>query len=168
LKLERKDREKIMKTEVIKRYGHVWRIFERLVKGFDHDAWVHTGRGTNTPVRMAHHILQGVKYYLQDSTTVVFASGKPFEGKCWEIPAKDLPSQDDILVCIDEFREKTEKWLSEMDFEAENESFGWAGETQLGVALFLFSHTVYHLGELSALLSESSDGNVEDVYVKAL
>jgi hypothetical protein len=55
-----------------------------------------------------------------------------------------------------------------MDFEAENESFGWAGETKLGVALFLFSHTVYHLGELSALLSESSDGNVEDAYVKAL
>jgi hypothetical protein len=157
-----------MKTEFIKRYGHAWRIFERLVKGFDQDAWVHTGRGTNTPVRMAHHILQGVKYYLQDSTTVVFASGKPFEGKCWEIPDKDLPSQDDILVCIDEFRNETEKWLSEMDFEAENESFGWAGETQLGVALFLFSHMVYHLGELSALLSESSDGDVEDAYVKGL
>ena len=157
-----------MITEFIKRYGHVWQILQRLVKGFDQDAWTRAGRGTNTPVRMAHHILQGVKYYLQDSTTVVFASGKPFEDKCWEVAEQDLPSQDDILVCIDEFRTKTEKWLNEMDFEAENESFGWAGETQLGVAMFLFSHTVYHLGELSALLSESKNGNVEDAYVKAL
>jgi hypothetical protein len=72
------------------------------------------------------------------------------------------------LVCIDEFRAKTEKWLNEMDFEAANESFGWAGETRLGVALFLFSHTVYHIGELSALLNESSGGNVEDAYVKTV
>ena len=157
-----------MKAEFIERYGHIWRMFERLVKGFDQDAWLHTGRGTTTPARMAYHILQGVKYYLQDSSTIVFASGKPFEGKCWEIPEQDLPSQEDILVCIDELRGKTKDWLNEMDCAAENEAFPWAGETKLGVVLFLLCHTVYHLGELSALLNESRNGNAEDSYVKPL
>jgi hypothetical protein len=63
---------------------------------------------------------------------------------------------------------KTEKWLSEMDFHAENRSFEWAGETKLGVVLFLLRHSVFHIGELSSLLNESKNGDAEDNYVKAL
>ena len=51
-----------MKTEFIKQYAHTWRIFERVVKAFDQDAWIHTGYGTTTPARLAFHILQGVNY----------------------------------------------------------------------------------------------------------
>ena len=58
---------RIVKTEFIKQYGHTWRVFERIVKDFDKDAWRHTGRGTITPVRLAFHILQGVKYYIENS-----------------------------------------------------------------------------------------------------
>jgi uncharacterized damage-inducible protein DinB len=157
-----------MKTEFVEQYGHTWRVFERLVKGFDQDAWIHTGRGTTTPARIAFHILQAVRYYLEDSTTVLFASGKSFKGDSWAIVEEDLPSQNDILVCIGEFKVKTEKWLSEMDFGSKNESFEWAGETRLGVALFLLRHSIYHMGELSSLLNESRKGNAEDNYVKAI
>ena len=47
---------------------------EGIVNDFDNDAWIHTGRGAITPVRLTFHILQAVKYYIEDSTTVVFAS----------------------------------------------------------------------------------------------
>ncbi len=162
------DESRIMKTEFIKQYEHTWRVFEGIVNDFDNDTWIHTGRGTITPVRLAFHILQAVKYYIEDSTTIVFASGKSFESN-WEIVKEEaLPSQDDILACISELKVKTEVWLSEMDFDSENTSFGWAGETRLGVVLFLLRHSVYHLGELSSLLNESKNGEVGDNYVKAL
>lgn len=157
-----------MKTEFIKQYGHIWRVFEGLVKDFDLHSWVHTGRGAATPVRTALHILQGVKYYIEDTSSIEFPSGKPFEGNCWEAEVKDLPDQNDILVCIGVFREKTMNWIYRMDFEAENKSFEWAGKTKFSVVLFLLRHCVYHLGELSALLNESRNGVVEDNYVKAL
>ena len=157
-----------MKTEFIKQYGHTWRVFERIVKDFDKDAWRHTGRGTTTPVRLAFHILQGVKYYIEDSATLLFVSGKSFESNWKTAPEEELPSQNDILVCINELKAKTEKWLAEMDFHAENRSFEWAGETKLGVVLFLLRHSVYHIGELSSLLNESKNGDAEDNYVKAL
>jgi hypothetical protein len=80
----------------------------------------------------------------------------------------DLPSQEDILACIDELKEKTEQWLSVMDFDAENKAFPWAGKSKLGVVLFLLRHSLYHIGELSSLLNESRNGAVEDNYVKAL
>jgi hypothetical protein len=157
-----------MKTEFVEQYAHTWRVFEGIVKDFDNDAWVHTGRGTITPVRVAFHILQGVKYYIQDSSTILFASGKSFESNWETVPEKDLPSQDDVLACIDELRVKTEKWLSETDLSSENRSFEWAGETKLGVVLFLLRHSLYHIGELSSLLNESRNGDVKDNYVKAL
>jgi len=158
----------MMKTEFVNQYGHVWRVFEGLVKDFDQHSWVQSGRGSTTPVRISFHVLQGVKYYLEDTSSIEFLSGKPFEGNCWEMEEKDLPNQNDILVCIEVFREKTRNWLYEMDFKAENKSFGWAGKTNLGVVLFLLRHCVYHLGELSTLLNECRNGDVEDNYVKAL
>ena len=55
-----------------------------------------------------------------------------------------------------------------MDFGAQNTAFEWAGETRLGVALFLLRHSLYHIGELSGLLNESKDGDVEDHFVYSL
>jgi hypothetical protein len=156
-----------MKTEFIKQYAHTWKVFERLVNDFDNNAWLHTGRGTITPVRLAFHILKAVKYYLEDSSTILFASGKSFDSNCETAQEEELPSQNDILACINELKVKTEAWLSEIDFSSENRSFPWAGETKLGVVIFLLRHSLYHLGELSSLLNESRNGDVEDHYVKA-
>ena len=156
-----------MKNEFIKQYEHTWRVFESLVKDFDNDAWIHTGRKGYTPVRLAFHILKSSKYYLDDPSPIHLASGKVFENE-WETTKEDnLPSQNDILVCINELKAKSEVWLSETDFTSKNTAFEWAGETKLGVVIFLLRHTLYHLGELSCLLNESRNGNVEDNYVKA-
>jgi hypothetical protein len=158
----------VMKTEFISQYAHTWRVFERLVNDFDNDAWVHTGRKTITPVRLAFHILKAVKYYLEDPSASLFESGKSFDDDCETTKEEDLPSQNDILACIKEFKVKTENWLSEMDFNSTNRAFEWAGETKLGVVIFLLRHSIYHLGELSSLLNESKNGDAEDNYVKAL
>ena len=158
----------MIKNELLKQYDHTWNVFERLVSDFESSAWKFTGRGATTPVRLSLHILQATKYYLEDKSEILFASGKVFETNSETTSEEDLPNQNDIIICIREFRKKTEKWLSEMDFGAENKSFGWAGETQLGVVIFLLRHSLYHIGELSSLLNESKNGDVEDHYVKAL
>jgi hypothetical protein len=160
--------EKMIKTEFIQQYEHTWSVFERMVNDFDDGAWKYTGRGTTTPVRLSFHILKAVKYYLEDSSAIHFVSGKSFESNSETAQDEDLPSQKDILACIDQFREKTEKWLNKLDFNAENKSFGWAGETKLGVVIFLLRHSLFHIGELSSLLNESKNGDVEDHYVNAL
>ncbi|KAA3661535.1 MAG: hypothetical protein DWQ04_16185 [Chloroflexi bacterium] len=156
------------KNEFIKQYAHTWRVFERLVKDFDTDAWLHAGRGANTSARMALHILQSAKYYLEDTSEIVFASGKSFESRWETAEVENLPSQNDIVICIHEMKERTEKWLTEMDYRTENKAFPWAGETKLGVVIFLLRHTLFHIGELSSLLNESKNGDVEDHYVKAI
>ena len=157
-----------MKTELIKQYRRGWRVFERLVQDFDADAWLHTGRKTITPVRLSFHILQSVKLHIEDSTDIFFPSGRSFECSWETAKEEDLPTQNDVLACIHELKARTEEWLAEIDFNAEIKLFPWAGETKLAVALFLLHHSLYHLGELSSLLNESRNGEVEDNYVKAL
>lgn len=156
-----------MKSEFIEQYGQTWRIFEGIVKDFDNDSWIQTGRGTNTPARISFHILQGVKFYIEDSSTIIFASGKRFERNWITVKEEELPSQNDILECINEMKVKTEIWLSEMNYNSENKAFDWAGKTKLGVVIFLLRHNLYHIGELSSLLNESKDGEAEDNWAKA-
>jgi hypothetical protein len=160
--------EKKTKAEFINQYAHTWRVIEAIVKDIDENSWLETGRGALTPVRLALHILQGTKYYLKDKSTIVFESGKPFNVSWENANENDLPTQTDIVKCIQHFQEKTEKWLSVIEFNADNESFPWAGKTKLGVVIFLLRHNLFHIGELSMLLNESRNGGVEDHYVKTI
>ncbi|MBN2005305.1 MAG: DinB family protein [Anaerolineae bacterium] len=158
----------MVKNEFIKQYDHVWNVLKRLVSDFDDDAWVNQGIGYMAPARIAYHILISTKYYLADDSVMQFPSGKPFGGNTISMSNDELPSRPDILQVLEVFREKTEQWLSALDFGAKNEAFNWAGETQAGVVIFLLKHSMYHLGEVGALLYQSKSGNVEDHYVKAI
>jgi len=156
-----------MNNELITQYAQIWRVFDRLVNDFDAAAWLSTGRKAITPARLSWHILQSARYYLQDRDAVTFPSGKPFDGK-WDTAAEaDLPSKDDIRRCAKDYRRKTEAWLAQMDLSAPNTAFPWAGESQLGVAIFVLKHMTYHMGELSSLLNEAQGGNSADNYVIA-
>lgn len=157
-----------MKTELVQQYAHTWRVFERLVKDFDPNAWMHTGRGAMTPARLAAHVLKAVKYYIEDPSTTIFPSGRPLDRDWVSAKEEDLPSQEDMLACIRDLWNKTEDWLCSMDLSSESHPFAWAGKTRAGVVLFLLRHSLYHIGELSCLLNESRNGDVEDHYVKAL
>jgi hypothetical protein len=158
----------VMKTEFIKQYEHTWRVFEGIVRDFDLEAWLHTGHGTMTPARTACHLLQGVKYYIDDTSPMVLTSGQSFDSTCATVPELDLPSPDDILAGLADLRAKTQAWLSALDLEADNRSLAWTGETNLSVVIFLLRHSLYHLGELSCLLNENRHGQAEDNWVKAL
>ena len=76
--------------------------------------------------------------------------------------------KDDIVAFMRAMMVKTEQWLLDLEYGAENKAFPWAGETQLGVVIFLLRHSLFHIGELSSLLNESQAGVVDDHYVKAL
>ena len=151
-----------MNEELIQQFAHSWRTFDAIVNDFDPDAWLNTGRGVITPVRLSFHLLQSIQYYIEDGTYSVFASGRDF-GQNWEtMDEADLPSQDDIRSAIRDFKGLTENWLRNMDLLSVNTTFDWAGKTKMGVVIFTLRHFVYHMGELSSLLNESLNGNAND------
>lgn len=157
-----------MKEELIRQYAHTWRVFAGIVSDFEPDAWTHPGCGTILPVRLASHIVQAVTYYIGDSSPFLLVGGKPFEGDGEGVTETDLPTQQDVLSAIDRAQASTEAWVCDIDLNAENRSFGWAGATQFGLVLFLLRHTLYHLGQLDALLEETRDGKAADHFVDTL
>jgi hypothetical protein len=157
-----------MNSELIRQFDHFWKVFARLVGEFDDHSWIHTGRKAIIPARLSFHILHATQYYAKDKTFTKFASDKPFDIDCEKAGIGDLPSIGDVQQCIEEISQKTERWLKDLDLPSKNNDFKWAGKTNLGTALFLLKHNTYHLGELSSLLNESKNGEVEDHYVAAL
>ena len=157
-----------MNNEFITQYAHLWRVFERMVNDFNADSWLHTGRLAITPARLSLHILQSMRYYLQDTSEVVFKSGKRFDTHWIKAAEEELPSQEDIVLCAHDYRCKTEDWLAAMELSAPNTAFGWAGKTQLGVAIFTLKHMTFHLGELASLLNESKNGVAPDHFAAAI
>ncbi len=156
-----------MKNEFIEQYNHTWNIYEGIINDFDDDSWINLGHGYIVPARLAFHILHSTKYYIEDPSAIAFPSGRSLNGDWLSMDKDELPLRSDIVHILEVFRIKTEKWLSDMDYKSKNTSFEWAGETKTGVVIFLLRHTLYHLGELNALLYESKNGNAEDNYIKA-
>jgi len=157
-----------MKEEFIRQYSHAWDMFEGIVRDFDDEAWYESRRGVIAPSRIAFHILQSVRYYIEDRSTVELPSGKSFETDWRAAEPEDLPTRKDIVSCIYDFSEKTERWITGKDLAGMNRTFSHAGKTGLGVILYLLKHNLYHIGELNTLLNESRDGKVEDNWTKAL
>lgn len=151
-----------MNTELIHQYAHTWRTFQAIVSDFSSDGWLHTGRGVITPARLSFHMLQSMRYYIEDKTFTHFDSGLSFDLNWETAEEKDIPSQQDIIAAAKSFEALTETWLGDMDLVKHNATFDWAGETLLGLALFTLRHFVYHMGELSSLLNESLDGRAND------
>jgi hypothetical protein len=155
-----------MAREFTRQYRHAFRVFEALVNEFDENSWNTIGRKRYTPARISYHILHSIKYYLEDASDLPLPSKRDFEMDWEKTPARDLLPQDEIIYCIQEIQQRTEYWLLHLEYEQQNTSFEWAGETKLGIALFSLRHFLYHLGEVSSLLNESKGGDVDDIYVK--
>lgn len=152
----------------IDRYAHLWRAFTAIVHDFEADAWVGAGFGITIPARLACHILQSTRYYIQDTAALVDGSGRAFDPVCGEAPAHELPAPEDIVALIEAVAARTEAWLSGLDLAAENTEFPWAGPTMHSVAVFLLAHSQFHLGELNALLNAQLEGQAADHWAQTV
>jgi hypothetical protein len=155
-----------METDFINQFHRSWRVFANIVNDFSADAWLHTGRKNYTPARLSLHLLQSARYYLEDKEAIILPSGIAFTDKCWIIAEEDLPTQDELLGLIKIFKDKTDAWFGGHDLNEKNDAFDWTGTTNFGIALFMFQHFLFHLGELASLLNESKDGDATDHYAR--
>ena len=87
-----------MKNKFISQYNHTWRVFAGIVTDFDEDSWFYQGTGSLKPARISLHLLQAVKFYIKDASTIIFPSGKKFDVKMKLIKDEEIPSQSDRCV----------------------------------------------------------------------
>lgn len=157
-----------MRKTLVNQYNHAWKMFYLIVSDLDKDSWLKTGCSYIIPARIAYHIIGGVNYYIDNEAKITLLSGKENTWNWENAPTEDLPTKDDIIDLIHVFKAKTDNWINNCAFEAENQKFGWTGINKISVVLFLLRHMEYHIGELNLLLHISKNGSANDNWVKAL
>ena len=111
--------------------------------------------------------LQSFNFYMMSDEYLLLASRKKLSSDPWEVEKKELPTQSEMLEMILYFKEKTITWINDVALEEINEDFEWTGETKFSVVIFVLRHFMYHLGEVSGLLNEVKNGDVDDIYVNS-
>lgn len=157
-----------MRDEYIDQFRHFWRMFEEIIDDFDNKSWFQSGFALTTPARLAFHILQSTKYYINDRSQIELKTGKSIDADCSKLDDNDLPFKEDIILNIPSIKQKTDEWLQNIDFDSKNIQFNWTGKTMMSVALFLIRHSQFHMGEINALLNEYKKGNAEDHFAETL
>ncbi len=157
-----------MRNEFISQFRHIWRMLEKFVNDFSDESWHNTGYKLTTPGRLAFHILQSTKYYINDTTPFVSINGNSIESDCPKLEENELPSRKDIVHMIHSVKFNTEEWIQEIDFKSENNDFRWTGNTMQSVVLYLIRHSQFHIGEISALLNEQKKGEAPDHFADTL
>ena len=141
-----------------------FRMLDAQIDAFTDGEWLSLGCGHVTPARVALHTLLGVEYYIGHSSEV----GARFGERWASVESTELPSRDVVRAHAAEVKQAFGVWLNGLQLEADNTAFPWAGPTQFGVLLFLVRHTLYHIGELNALLYTCRGGDVDDMWMEGL
>lgn len=155
-----------MREELLDQFSHFWRIYKSVINDFEPAHWKNSGWGLTQPNRLALHIIQSTKFYIEDHSPLKYRSGKTIEKNSWDLDKNDLPEKDDVLSLVDDAEKKTALWLQNIPFNSKNEKFPWTGKTYGSIILFLLRHGQYHLGEMNCLLNDQLKGKVEDYFVK--
>jgi hypothetical protein len=155
-----------MRDELIDQFSHLWRIYKSVCKDFENSKWKNSGYGLTQPNRLALHIIQSTKFYIEDNSPLKYINGKTIEMNSWDMDKNDLPELDDVLSLVGDIEKKTETWLKNINFNSKNDKFPWTGKTYGSIILFLLRHSQYHLGEMNCLLNDQLEGKAEDYFVK--
>ena len=65
-----------------------------------------------------------------------------------------------------EYKKGSGRRLLGETLDAHEERFPWAGTTRRSVALFLLRHSLYHIGEMNAMLFRGSNGAIADPWME--
>jgi uncharacterized damage-inducible protein DinB len=151
-----------MSTVLIVQFEQFWRIFASIVNDFDEQSWINYGHGLTKPSRLSFHIVQSIKYYMDDRTNIILFDGRilTYDHKLNENDS--LISKQDISNMINTVKNTLNQWITNLDLTQANERCTWTGSNLESVVLFVIRHSYFHLGELNALLNEYKKGEASD------
>lgn len=82
-----------------------------------------------------------------------------------EFHAASIPDRASFRAYAQRVQKGVAGWILGEPLDAKEERFPWAGTTRRSVALFLLRHSLYHIGELNAVLFRGSNGATADPWM---
>jgi hypothetical protein len=158
-----------LSDDMRKQYQKAFQTIREIVVAFPEDRWkARHGDGYYVPCRLAYHLALCTKYHLlggykdKEYYTIL-----PY-GRWNETKAEDLPGKVELLAFLDGIFSRATQALelltdAELAKPAEPER-AWAGETTLGLHLYMMRELSAHTGELNTMLVQ--DGAEDIIWIR--
>ena len=146
--------------EILAQYLHTWKMLDRLVGEISDEEWDVQASDYLRPGRLAFHIMLSAEFYTDQMSPMRERFPKQWD----EFHAEAVPDRATFRAYAQRVQKGVARWLlGELD--APEERFPWAGTTRRSVALFLLRHTLYHMGEMNAMLFRGRNGATADPWM---
>jgi hypothetical protein len=143
-------------------FTQFWRMFHSIVSDFDATTWKESGYGLTKPYLLAYHIIQSIKYYIDDTTDVVLNNGTVLKSDIKLVDSGICISQNEISSLANSIQDTLQNWIVKINRDGVNTRCKWTGDTVGSIIPFITRHSYFHLGEMNTLLNESLGGLASD------
>ena len=146
----------VLTTLMIEHINHTWKELKQVISATLVEQWILGNSDYLIPARLAYHIVLTADMY---ATHMGYEEYKPHRKYKldWEAtPAEQLPSQAEMMMFINETAQTVTQWLTDLGDNGllkDEDKYPWTG-IKLGRAIFISSHTQWHIAEMFTLLRE--------------
>lgn len=138
---------------VLEHFRRTFAMFREAVEACPAGEWCEGELDYLRPAGVAYHVLETIDFYTSEQSVDTFEWGGRF-GVGWEgAHADQLPSQEQVLLYLDEMETRVEEWLTSNHLLAPEQTYPWTGSVLLARALYVLRNTQHHVAEMSLELT---------------
>ena len=138
-----------IKLAISNQYQRSLLMFREVVSAFPVDEWKVVDNYYPRPAAIGYHTLETIDFYTSGKSSDKFPWGHRFSIE-WETKDYErLPSQQQLLIYLDEMEARLEEWFNQVNMSAGEETYKWTGDTKLEHTIYVLRHTHQHTAELS-------------------
>lgn len=147
--------------EILAQYLHTWKMLDGLVGEVSDDEWDAEAPDYLRPGRLALHVMLSAEFYTDQMSPM----RERFPNQWDEFRAETIPDRASYRAYAQRVQKGVARWLLGEPLDTPEDRFPWAGTTRRSVALFLLRHSLYHIGEMNAMLFRGSNGATADPWM---
>lgn len=147
--------------ELLAQYMHTWKMLNQLVGQISDAEWDAAAPDYLQPARLALHIMLSAEFYTDQMSPM----RERFPRQWDEFHSEHIPDRVSFRAYAQRVQKGAGGWLLSESLDTLEERFPWAGTTRRSVAVFLLRHSLYHMGEMNAMLFRSSNGVTADPWM---
>lgn len=154
-------RKNEFERELLAQFLHTWKMLNDLVDEATEEEWTSPGMDYLQPVRLALHIMLAAEYFTDQASEM----RSRYKGQWAEFHDENLPGKAEFTAYARRVQKGVGAWVLAGSLDEPEERFPWAGSTRRAVSVFLLRHSLYHLGELNAILFTGREGGIPDPWM---
>jgi hypothetical protein len=141
-------------TEVADQFERLFGLLRKGIGLFSPTHWRESDTNYMRPAGLVYHMLETVDFYTSGKSVDDYPWGHRFGVDWEEKDSAKFPSQEEMMVYLEEMEARVREWLEQSDPTKAETLHPGTGNTWLGKAIYILRHTQHHTAELGVVLAQ--------------